>query len=245
MEISVVIPCWIVDRTLLEFTHRCVQSIRDTSNVELILIDNGSRLWSDYLTDEADILIKNKHNTGYAKAINSGFKLAKGKYLVAGNDDYEMSEGWTEKMKETFGIADCGISCPHTEGSDKPETYWREIGTPGGWWMIQRETVAEIGFLDEQFFNVFADYDYLFRLWKLNKYVYSNPNITVKHYGEASLSKFKDRTEEYNNGMWLLLDKWQDDNSLHKMLGSEFGVTETKEWLKKNARYRTCFKRPS
>lgn len=242
-ETTIVIPCWIIDNTLLQLTQRCVQAIRDTSDVELILVDNGSLIWSDYLNDEADIIIKFPKNKGYIKAINSGFKLSSGKYLVAGNNDYFMSDGWEKAMQDVLeNIPEAGISCLHNKADVKKDIYWEEPGTPGGWWMIKRETLGKIGFLDEIFFNVFGDYDFLWRMRsKLGLRVISTPKVSVEHYSEASLTKFPDRKGEYMHGQWILLDKWKDDPNFIKWMDRNLEITDVEEWLKKNSEYAKSF----
>lgn len=235
---SVIIPCWILDDTLLKLTHRCVSSIRDTSDVELVLINNGSKLGKDFLKGEADVYIENPKNLGYVKAINQGFKYSSGAYLVAGNNDYFLTDGWDKALIDALdNISDAGIVCPHTRG-EKPDKPWVETGTPGGWWMIKRSLQRRLGFLDEDFFNVFADYDYLFRMWKqTKKRVYSTPETTVQHYGEGTLGKFPQRKHEYKRGQWLLLNKWKDDPNFFEYLNSAISAEEALEWMRGNAEY--------
>jgi GT2 family glycosyltransferase len=238
-QTSVIVPCWIKDDMLLKLTQRCLCSVRDTSNVELIVVDNGSTLGADYLKEEADIYIQFPKNLGYVKAINSGFKAAHGEYLVAGNNDYFMSDGWEQAMKDVLNnIPEAGIACVHTKGSPKADVCWEEPGTPGGWWMIKKELVDQIGLLDEDFFNVFADFDYIWRMNKLTgKKVMTTPVVTVQHYGEGTLSKFKSRLAEYNRGQWLLMAKWKDDPHFYKNVGQTMKLPEVEQWLKDNSEY--------
>lgn len=216
METTVIIPCWIVDSTLLQLTHRCVQSIRDTSDAKIILIDNGSRLWSDFLTDEADILIKNSENLGYVKAINQGFKQAKTDYIVAGNNDYVMVDGWEQEMQNVLGIDTAGVSCLITD-EDKIDGEFRiEHGTPGGWWMIKRETLDKVGLLDERFFNTYSDIDLCWRLKKIGKSILTSPKVVVHHHGEASLSRDINRKNEHDDANFLFNVKWENDDRFNE-----------------------------
>ena len=219
MEASVIIPCWIIDDTLLKLTERCIQSIRETSDVELIIIDNGSPIGFEFLMEMGDVYVRNSTNLGYVKAINQGIKLASSNYIVCGNNDFQMTPGWVKALKEPLDeIEYCGIVCPHVDGTPKRDTLWVEHGTPGGWYMIKKETIAKFGLLDERFFNVFADFDFCWRMGKLGKKVLSTPFITVTHYGEASLSKFRSRQDEWAKGRNLLMEKWKNDPYMEKML---------------------------
>ena len=205
VEASVIIPCWIIDDTLLE---RLVPK-------KTPFVPDG---------EMGDVYVRNQQNIGYVRAINQGIKLASSNYIVCGNNDYMMTPGWIKALKEPLDDIDyCGIMCPHVEGSPKRETIWVELGTPGGWYMIKRETITKIGLLDERFFNVFADFDFCWRMGKIGKKILSTPFITVTHYGEASLSKFKRREQEWGRGRKLLVDKWKTDPYV-KVLLSKVGV---------------------
>lgn len=214
--VSIIIPCWLVDTKLLGLTQQCVESIRATSNVELILIDNGSLTGIDYLMEQADIYVRNKENIGYVKAMNQGWKLATSDYLVAGNNDFVMKQGWVEALKETLDIPMCGMACPHVSYGQKQDTYWT-TSMPGGWYMMKRETLLQIGLLDERFFNTFADYDFAWRMKKkLNKSIVITPKVTVDHYGGATTEKFKQQQEEFKYSQNQLRMKYQgDEEAIH------------------------------
>lgn len=233
---SVIIPCWLMDDFKLKLAQRCIQSVRDTADVELILVDNGSSIGQNYLVEEADIYVRYPKNMGYVRAINSGFKLATKEYLVAGNDDFGMEDGWEEALINVFDrVPDAGISCPHTQGSPRPDTMWEEYNTPGGWWMIKKDIQEKVGLLDDRFFNVFADFDFIWRMkGQLKLRVISTPEVSVQHYGEATLKRFKDRTVEYNKGQWELLNKWKNHPDLPEHLKNFMELEEVDEWLGKN-----------
>lgn len=238
-DTSVIIPCWIIDEIQLKLTYSCIDSIRATSDVELIIIDNGSVLGKEYLQSEADIYIPFEKNMGYVKAINAGFAIAHGKYIVAGNNDYRMVSGWEEAQIEVLDkVNEAGIACLHTEGSPKAEQFWEETGTPGGWWMIKRETLDKLGYLDEIFFNVFADYDFLWRMRKeTGLRVIATPKVTVYHHGEVSLSRFDKRFSEYNHGQWIILNKWKDDPCFYKFCGDVINPKSVDKWMKEHSEY--------
>jgi GT2 family glycosyltransferase len=198
-----------------------VESIRETSNVELILVDNDSKFWSDYLTSEADKLIKFDTNRGYVKAINSGFEIATGDYLVAGNNDFRLSTGWEEEMKYVVdNVGNCAISCLHVVGNEKSNEYRTEHCSPGGWWMVKKETLDKVGLLDEQFFNTFGDLDLCWRLKEMGLLTILSPKVSIEHIGEASLSKFNNREKEYNESCGKFHSKWSN-NERHDEFVSE------------------------
>jgi len=216
-----------------------VSSVREASDVELVLVNNGSKLGAGYLKEEADVYIENPKNLGYVRAINDGIKYSSGQYIVAGNNDYFLEEGWEEALVDVLEtVPDAGIACPHTKGSPTFNVPWVEEGTPGGWWMIKRSLQKRLGLLDEQFFNVFADFDYLWRMWdKTGKKVYATPKTTAQHFGEGTLTKFPQREHEHNQGQWLLLNKWKDFPHFLKYTGFSITEDEIGEWLDIHAKY--------
>lgn len=89
-KVSIIFPNYNGGKEPLE----CLSSIRKLNYpngaIEIIVIDNHS-------TDSSDLaikkkfkevkLIQNKNNSGFAKAINQGLKIARGSYIFIGNDD--------------------------------------------------------------------------------------------------------------------------------------------------------------
>ena len=218
MKTTVILPCWVIDNTLLQFTMRCIESIRETSDAHIIIVDNGSTLGKDYMWENADTYVRNHENLGYVRAINQGMSLARTPYIVAGNNDYEMKPGWEKVLQDCLDNPKCGtISFRNQECMEKGQLFTE--GTPGGWWMIKYETVQKLGLLDEQFFNTFADFDYCWRMkMSFGLETYSTTDLIVNHYKEASLSKDSNRKAEWEKGMELILGKWGSDEKAMNFL---------------------------
>lgn len=128
-KVSIIIPSWFKEKQdgrygkneVFFIAQECLKRlIKVTPKVlyELIIIDNGStldldvenvpkRIINNWLTPElyfaeADILIRNKINLGFAKAVNQGFRVARGKYFMQMNNDVLLYDGWLETMIEDF-----------------------------------------------------------------------------------------------------------------------------------------------
>lgn len=90
--ISVIVPIYNVEKYL----ERCIQSIRNQSysNLEIILVDDGSTDSSGVLADKFQkrderIKVIHKNNGGLSDARNVGMKAANGEYLCfIDSDDY-------------------------------------------------------------------------------------------------------------------------------------------------------------
>lgn len=94
--ISVIVPVYNVDRYLLD----CVESIlgQDYTNLQIILIDDGSTDCSGAICDEyskrdARIQVIHQKNGGAAAAKNAGLKVATGEYLSFVDSDDLLAPG--------------------------------------------------------------------------------------------------------------------------------------------------------
>jgi len=87
------------------FLNRCLSSLekQDYPNIEIILVDNGSRE-NFFESLDCDIsklkVIHLPVNAGFAGGNNKGILTAKGKYIALLNDDAEASEDWISCLVE-------------------------------------------------------------------------------------------------------------------------------------------------
>lgn len=92
----------ILTRNELEFTRRCVDSIRQYTNepYELIFVDNGSTDGTiEYLENLKDAtVIRNPINLGFGAGCNQGMNIAKGEYIVLLNNDTLVTPGWLTRL---------------------------------------------------------------------------------------------------------------------------------------------------
>jgi glycosyltransferase involved in cell wall biosynthesis len=94
--ISIVVPVYQSEKTLHELLHR-LASIREKCNLELILVDDGSkdRSWEviSLLKTEYSFLsaIRLSRNYGQHNAILCGMNLSKGEYVVTIDDDLQFA----------------------------------------------------------------------------------------------------------------------------------------------------------
>lgn len=114
----------IITYNQLEYTRRCLASIRNFTGVpyELIVVDNGSTDGTaEYLHSQEDIrYILNRENKGFAKGCNQGIKLAAGDYVLFLNNDTLVTTGWLESLilrmenDYTIGAAGSKLLYPFT-----------------------------------------------------------------------------------------------------------------------------------
>ena len=90
--ISLVVPVYNCEK----YVGECIESIlsQDYSNIELILVNDGSKdnsknVIEDYSKKDKRIKIINQENSGVSSARNNGMKISKGKYIgFIDADDY-------------------------------------------------------------------------------------------------------------------------------------------------------------
>jgi GT2 family glycosyltransferase len=123
--VSIVIPNWFTEAggkivptaEAYWFAQQAIPRIKEyTQNFELILIDNGSVLGSDYLKEQArdgGKFFRNETNLGFAKAVNQGIILSEGEWVCVINNDVFVWPGWMEALQKTFtDNFNCGIAMP-------------------------------------------------------------------------------------------------------------------------------------
>lgn len=131
-KVSVIVPVYNVEKYL----RKCIESIlsQTYSNIELLLIDDGSKDSSGQICDEfasKDTRVKviHKQNGGVSSARNLGIEKATGDYIgFVDSDDFispEMYRVLVEMIEETqVDIAICGYLKEVSPGEYK--RYWEE-----------------------------------------------------------------------------------------------------------------------
>lgn len=120
IDVSVVI----VSYNTKDLTLECIESLcRGDSKIEkeIIVVDNAStdgtkdaiRNYNSRLNDSKIEIIVNKNNLGFAKAINQGIRIAKGKYILLLNSDTKITDETLRKLLEFAAkTPDAGVVVP-------------------------------------------------------------------------------------------------------------------------------------
>ncbi len=153
-----------------QITKTCIESVRKNTtypNYEILLIDNGStdgspeKLKSDFPEIH---LIMNECNKGFSYGVNQGYRESRGYYLFHLNNDTEVTKEWIEAALKTLEsdpkIALVGCTEISQEEATNPQTLERlrqkadrEVMTVPVAWVLRKETVKEIGYLDAEHFS--------------------------------------------------------------------------------------------
>lgn len=204
----------------LVYSKKCIESIRKYTegDYEIIVVDNnstdGTRNW---LKMQKDIkVIYNRDNLGYPKGCNKGICLANGDDILLLNNDTILTPNWLKNLRiclysnKKIGAVgpvtnkcsngqSINIKCNSINGMLKwCERYnisnynkWKEKNKLIGFcFLVKREVVNKIGFLDERFSpGNYEDDDYSIRIRKAGYKLVLCEDTFIYHYGGISFSK--------------------------------------------------------
>lgn len=212
--ISAIVPCLWVNEELVDMTIKCVSGLKQATEIDdLIIVDDGSPF--DYFGQAVRRLegyiqiIREQQNNGYATAVNSGLKVAKGEIIVVCNNDIEfIQHGWLHHL--TWPLEEYDICSIRTSDSDGWETKdeLEEGAKFGSLWAMRREVYEKIGGLDESFGNYFEDLDYQKRAEDAGFKVVKNHAGLVHHIGKATFSQTDPEDKNYFEAMDKFKKKW-------------------------------------
>lgn len=113
IKVSIVVPVYNVGKYL----KRCINSLinQSYSNLEIILVDDGSKDDSGAICDEYSLLdarieVIHQENKGLSGARNSGIDIATGEYIAFIDSDDYVSEYLIEKLLGLVTINNCDIA---------------------------------------------------------------------------------------------------------------------------------------
>ncbi len=162
-----IIPHYIATEELHQLSVNTIRSMRETSDVYIISVDDGSPLDTSFLMELSDEVVTMSKNSGFARACNAGFEKALSRrdthYVGCANNDIEVFDGWLEALVEPFErYEDVGIT-GLVASKDKDEAR-RSKGRKvtqggllndkmqsGGLWLSTKEVLDTVGVFDVQF----------------------------------------------------------------------------------------------
>lgn len=111
--ISIIVPVYNVEK----YIEKCVYSLanQDYSNIEIILVDDGSPDSSGFLIDEISktddrVTVIHKENAGVSTARNAGLQVSKGKYIMFVDGDDWVDEDYVSYFYDLLSSNDCEIA---------------------------------------------------------------------------------------------------------------------------------------
>lgn len=169
MNTSIVMPLYLREESHKDLVIQTLESIRDGGGeYELILVDDGSPLDTEFTKELIDVHIRHPKNSGISAAWNTGMRASKGEYVVIVNDDIKVPSGWLKKLKQGFGTPMTGVTAPkrggpHVEPKIEDEmAFANHKFYPGYCFMLKKDVFFKP--FDEQFRTNCGDTDYWHRI---------------------------------------------------------------------------------
>jgi len=202
IKVSIIVPV----RFRADLTRACLDSILEyTKDYELILVQEGvdeklTKLLKSYNVKFA----QNKKPKGFAGAMNTGLKMAKGEYYCFLNNDTVVVPGWMDEMMKAFEDADVGLAVPTfhaTQHAQNPDNNGGQqfdyVDNPflviGVCYLVPRTVIDDIGKWDEEFgLGGGDDNDFNIRVLRAGYKIVIARRSYIYHYGSASFRELFD-----------------------------------------------------
>lgn len=202
MAVDITIPSW----NQSKLTVACLQSIRQhTTDYRLIFVDNGSAadefaIIEPELKRHPHLLVRNRRNLGFVKAVNQGLCLSTADYVVLLNNDTEVAPDWIAKLMAPFADARVGAVGPVTttpdcwQGREPVRPGYRLISATSMLAffcvMFGRQCVNDVGLLDESFgVGLADDDDYCRRIHDEGYHLAIAQDLLIKHHHRSTFKQ--------------------------------------------------------
>ena len=226
-----------------DYTFACIKSIQaNTNDYEIIVVDNGSDTEFDFThigwdAAEEYLIIRNKENLGFPRAVNQGIEAAHGDVIAILNNDCIVTPHWADIMQWHManGIDMVGPVTNHISGpqqvlidryDDIPELYKaaeanREKFNRQLYFfhrlvffcvMIKRKVIDKIGLLDEVYTpGNYEDDDYCMRAIDARFKIGIAQDCYVHHFSSVTHKAMDlDYQELIKRNRQTFTDKWND-----------------------------------
>lgn len=162
----------------------------NTTNYELIAIDNGSTVNEDWIKEHAHKYHRFEKNEGISNGWNKGISLATNERIIILGDDTIVPPNWVEEMNKAMDMPDAGAATVHVEGMPYGEGItetWKWF--PGACFMLSKKTIEKVGYFDwRTYFPCnYEDADMWARIMAHGMKLYTNYAVTVQHRMGATL----------------------------------------------------------
>ena len=223
-EVSVVVLAW--DNLVL--SQMFVDSVRRNTDVpyELVIVDNGSE-WeaANYARAAADRVVLNTTNLGFARGMNQGLALARGRYVAFCNNDTELPPFWARRLVETARAhPNAAIVVPAVTSARNPVNVRTAPGTavevlppfsapPAAIvYVAPVDRIRELGAWEEEYEIASGeDVDLCFKVWSNDLDIVYDQRVLVRHVGKGSASRLDNWPELWARNRRHFLDKWTGD----------------------------------
>jgi len=229
-ELSVVVLAW----DNLTYTQQFVESVRRNTDVsyELIVVDNGSA-WeaASYAQAAADTPVLNEENLGFARGMNQGLEVARGRYVAFCNNDTVLPEGWAARLLATARRHEhAGLVVPALTAARNSAVVRLEPAEcievlppfsappPAVVYLARTAVVRALGSWGEEYELASGeDVDLCFKVWVNELDIVYDQRVLVEHVGKGSASRLEDWEALWARNRRRFLDKWLGDSEVPRL----------------------------
>ena len=205
-KVSVVIPCY-NDK---DYINETVQAVLDQTfqDFDIVIVDDGSNQETKNVLatiKNEKVTIINQENKGLSAARNTGFKVAKGVYVLAIDSDDTLDVSFLEKavaiLDKNEKIGAVSSHCTIFVGNHKIIDYHKPKGGSVSSFLFDNNSVSFalirkssweiVGGYDEKMINGFEDWEFWIAMTKTGLEVYTIPEFLF-HYRQKEISMSKD-----------------------------------------------------
>jgi glycosyltransferase involved in cell wall biosynthesis/GT2 family glycosyltransferase len=233
-ELSIVVPAW----DNLTYTQLFVESVRRFTDVpyELIIVDNGSE-WeaANYAKVAADHAVANDSNLGFARGMNQGLAVARGRYVAFCNNDAVLPPGWAGQLLQSARChPHAAVVVPAVTAARNPVNVRSEPGAevvvlppfsapPAAIvYVMPTDVVRRLGAWGEEYEIASGeDVDLCFKAWVNDLDVVYDQRVLVEHVGKGSAARLDDWQGLWAKNRRRFLDKWMGDGVAPRLDGCD------------------------
>jgi FkbM family methyltransferase len=240
-QVSIVIPVYNNDKLTIECLTSILRNTKDVSYEVILIDDGPPEKTKEVLPQIRNITyLRNPQNLGFLLSCDCAAEKARGEFLLILHSDVQVTEGWLHPLVDTFSeyekvgavspkilfpdgrLQEAGARIKQDASSqliglfEDPGlpryNYTREVEYCSGvCLLVETEVFRKLGGFDSDFAPAYCDSDLCFRLRKLGKRIFYNPNSVIVHYLSATAkvdSQYKQQCVIHNQQKFS--EKWQE-----------------------------------
>lgn len=189
--IDVIFPVYVADEENAALQRECFATFTEHTPQahRVIVVDNGSRHGREDAGALADVLVRLPHPVGFARAVNTGWRLTEAPWVCVANNDLVFTRGWLRPLLEVLACGQAEIAAP-VDDRTPGAPFW------GACFVMAASVREKLGFFDDVSLPWrYHDQDYWIRAMQAGFRFARVAGSRVLHRESATWLKMPRRTE--------------------------------------------------